>query len=351
MGDQTDRALQEVGDAAEFVALLRRLKKQSGLSYRQLEERAAERGEVLPRSTLADVLRHDALPRPEMLEAFLLACGEERNTEAWAQARQRIAATGVNPRTEKENSEGPGERPAYGRLGGSPLPEAEPLPAPVLQARDSQESWSVRAGGSWPSRLGFGLFGSPKRLLGTALISVVLVGGGYFMLAAVDDDKDDLASPMAGTYRIRSLMSSLCLSEHDGEERGYVSQVDCGSSLTYALEEKGNGVYRIRSLHPVFGYGCLGVDTGSRRRGARIQHDYCGHRGASEQFRLNRAGADGYRLVPLHTNACVSVPSGTKDVGAPLLQLPCGSGNTGQVFRLDPVPSPSAIPDITSNEY
>ncbi|MFF0160979.1 RICIN domain-containing protein [Streptomyces sp. NPDC005263] len=350
MGDQMDRVLQEVGDAAEFVALLRRLKEQSGLSYRQLEERAAERGEVLPRSTLADVLRHDALPRLEMLEAFLRACGEERNTESWAQARQRIAATGVSPRTEKKNGEGPGDSLAHGRLGDSPLPEAEPLPAPARQARDRQESWSVRTGGPWPSRLDFRLFGSRKRLLGAALISVVLVGGGYFMLAVVDDDKEDLPSPTAGTYRIRSLMSSLCLSERDGEERGYVSQADCGNSLTYALEEKGNGVYRIRSLHPVFGYGCLGVEAGSRNGGARIQHDYCGHRGASEQFRLKQARAGGYRLVLLHTNACVSVPSGTKAIGAPLLQLACGSGNTGQVFRLDPVPSPSAIPDIISNE-
>ncbi|MFF9063604.1 hypothetical protein ACF09K_33710 [Streptomyces sp. NPDC014882] len=47
---------QDTRNAAEFVELLRRLKEQSGLTYRQIEERAAESGEVLARSTLADVL-------------------------------------------------------------------------------------------------------------------------------------------------------------------------------------------------------------------------------------------------------------------------------------------------------
>src|ERR671914_528537 len=92
MGSQGDLAPQDVRDAAEFVALMRRLKEQSGLTYRQLEERAAERGEVLARSTLADALRHDALPRAETLEVFLHACGEERHIEAWMEARDRVAA-------------------------------------------------------------------------------------------------------------------------------------------------------------------------------------------------------------------------------------------------------------------
>ncbi|MFD6327694.1 hypothetical protein ACFWOL_33870 [Streptomyces sp. NPDC058442] len=34
-----------------------------------MEERAAQQGEVLPRSTLADVLGGSALPRPELLAA------------------------------------------------------------------------------------------------------------------------------------------------------------------------------------------------------------------------------------------------------------------------------------------
>ncbi|TPQ17772.1 RICIN domain-containing protein [Streptomyces sporangiiformans] len=152
-------------------------------------------------------------------------------------------------------------------------------------------------------------------------------------------------------YRIRSLVSSLCLSERDGDEAGYVYQADCGSSPTYALEEQREGVYRIRSLHPVFGYGCLSVDNGSTKKGARMMDDYCGHRGNSERFRLKPAGADDCRLLQLHTNVCVSVPGGSKDKWAPVLQLPCGSGDAGQVFRLKRCPRRARYPPLpaTSN--
>ncbi|MFH8597274.1 hypothetical protein [Streptomyces rimosus] len=39
-------------DVTEFLAMLRDLKERRGLTYRQLEQRAAEQGEVLARSTL-----------------------------------------------------------------------------------------------------------------------------------------------------------------------------------------------------------------------------------------------------------------------------------------------------------
>ncbi|TLS45370.1 XRE family transcriptional regulator [Streptomyces montanus] len=366
MGEQEREhvAPQEARDAAEFVALLRKLKERSGLSFRQLEECAAARGEVLPRSTLADVLRHGALPRVETLVVFLRACGEEQNTEAWLESRHRIVAAGVpRARTAQEDGVGPepghqsAHRSAHEPLRDAPLPAAELLPLAAHKSHAGQESPAAGAAKPWTSRWPGRLLGSHKRLLGAALALLALLGGGYFTLAATDYGKEkpgaarDSASPVAGTYRIRSLVSSLCLSERDGDEAGYVYQADCGSSSpTYALEEQGEGVYRIRSLHPVFGYGCLGVDNGSTKKGARMMDDYCGHRGNSERFRLKPAGANDYRLLPLHTNACVSVPGASKDTWAPVLQLPCGSGDAGQVFRFEPAPSPSAVPTITSNE-
>jgi hypothetical protein len=324
-------APQEARDAAEFVALLRRLKQRSGLSYRQLERRAAERGEVLPRSTLADVLRQGALPRVETVEVFLRACGQEQNAEALLAVWHRIATTDF-----------PGARAA---------PEDGASPA-----RDGQESPTAGAGRPGSARPLYRLFSPRGRVLGAALALGVLVAGGYFTLAATDNGNGkpeaagESASPVPGTYRIRSLASSLCLSERDGEEAGYVYQSHCPSSIpAYALEEEGGGVYRIRSLHPVFGYGCLGVANGSTKGGARMMDDYCGHRGVSERFRLKPVGAGGYRIMPLHTNACVSVPGSSDDQWAPVLQNPCDPGDTGQVFRFDPVPSPSVIPTITSN--
>ncbi|MEU9956186.1 XRE family transcriptional regulator [Streptomyces sp. NPDC050982] len=395
---------QDTRNAAEFAARLRRLKDRSGLSYRQLEERAAERGEVLPRSTLADVLRHDALPRPEMLTAFLNACGAGHEAEAWLAARNRIAETeppGTRPEQEQDEDRGEHqdrqqeeaqEQSHEQAHEQSHEYEQEPahahahahVQAPGGDPTGPQDASAPDAGAAGqpprhrPLR---GLIGSRRRLSGAVLTLLVLVGGGYLASTAgkdADDDgrkpgrpnatsagnaasedatESDGASPVPGTYRIRSLSSSLCLSERDGEETGSVYQFDCGRGLlTYALEDQGDGVYRIRSLHPVFGYGCLGVTGGSTRGGARMADDYCGHRGNAERFRLKPVGTDGargprgYRIMPLHTDSCVSVPGASKKSWAPVLQLPCGQGESGQTFRFDPVPSPSAVPSISSKD-
>ncbi|MFI1252763.1 DUF2690 domain-containing protein [Streptomyces netropsis] len=109
MGSPGESAPHEARDAAEFVALLRQLKARSGLTFRQLEERAAARGDVLARSTLADALRHDALPRAETLTAFLRACGEEGNVGAWLEARERLCAADA-PGAAHEEQDGPADR-------------------------------------------------------------------------------------------------------------------------------------------------------------------------------------------------------------------------------------------------
>jgi hypothetical protein len=78
-------------DAAAFMAELRRLKAWSGLSYRQLERRAAAAGHSLPYSTAATLLGKDRLPRAELVVAFVTACGVRGDdAQAWADARSRI---------------------------------------------------------------------------------------------------------------------------------------------------------------------------------------------------------------------------------------------------------------------
>ncbi|WTP59754.1 RICIN domain-containing protein [Streptomyces phaeochromogenes] len=351
-------------NAAEFAARLRRLKDRSGLSYRQLEERAAERGEVLPRSTLADVLRHDALPRPEMLTAFLNACGAGAEAEAWLTARNRIAETepsvtrpdeGQSPNQNQNQAEDQEHEQAHEYELERAHAHVQPPGGPDASAPDPG------AGPPPRHRRLRTLISSRRRLSGAVLALLVLAGGGYLASAASDDGADsDGASPVPGTYQIRSLTSSLCISERDGEETGSVYQFDCARGLlAYALEDQGDGVYRIRSLHPVFGYGCLGVTGGSTRGGARLADDYCGHRGNAERFRLKPVATDGaqgsrgprgYRIMPLHTGSCVSVPGGSKKSWAPVLQLPCSKDESGQTFRFDPVPSPSAVPSISSKD-
>ncbi|MGW4596153.1 hypothetical protein ACWEOA_12680, partial [Streptomyces sp. NPDC004457] len=82
--------LEDVQDVAHFMTLLRQLKARSGLSYRRLEERAAAVGDVLPRSSLCTMLSRDRPPGPELLAAFVRACGDGERVALWCAARDRV---------------------------------------------------------------------------------------------------------------------------------------------------------------------------------------------------------------------------------------------------------------------
>ncbi|WP_460337714.1 helix-turn-helix domain-containing protein [Actinoallomurus acanthiterrae] len=76
---------------AEFVAGLRCLKAWAGLSYRELEKRAALAGDALPHSTVASSLSRDRLPREEVVEAFTRACGcSPQAVDAWVARRRHL---------------------------------------------------------------------------------------------------------------------------------------------------------------------------------------------------------------------------------------------------------------------
>src|SRR3954447_12080704 len=81
----------EIQDVLTFMQGLRELKKCSRLSYRQLEERAMAAGDVLPRSSTSSMLSRDIPPRPDLLAAFVRACGEEDRVAEWIEARDRVA--------------------------------------------------------------------------------------------------------------------------------------------------------------------------------------------------------------------------------------------------------------------
>lgn len=80
---------------AQYVALLRRVRDESGLTYRMIQRRAEAAGSVLPPSTLATMLSRQTLPREDLVTALLTACGlgpDEVN--GWLRARRRIRARG-----------------------------------------------------------------------------------------------------------------------------------------------------------------------------------------------------------------------------------------------------------------
>lgn len=320
---------------------MRAMKDRSGLTYRQLAVRAEGRGDVLPASTLAGTLSRGSLPRPEVVEAFVRACGgSPEDVERWL-AAHRDLARGDRHATAAEDAAVAGDTDASRAHEGEPFPEG---------GKDSGPRRSARG-----------------RLIGGAFMALLAVVGGSLAVTRLTGDeaapahvtgaaapsatpRPALSGPQPGVYRIRSAASSLCLSEREGESGGRVYQATCAKAVpVYSVEPVEGGAYRIRSLHPVFGYGCLGVTGGSTRTGAQLMDDYCGHRGSAERFRLHPAGRARYRLVPAHTGACASVPGSSPTEWAPVVQLSCHPDDPGQLFLFDSRPPPTAVPSITSN--
>ncbi|MET8560959.1 helix-turn-helix transcriptional regulator [Streptomyces flaveolus] len=86
--------------AEEFTAALRALRIWSGLSYRQLEGRAAARGDTLAASTMATALGRATLPREPFVAAFTRACGlSETEVQRWLDTRRRLAMAEQPPGT------------------------------------------------------------------------------------------------------------------------------------------------------------------------------------------------------------------------------------------------------------
>ncbi|MGW3009513.1 RICIN domain-containing protein [Streptomyces sp. NPDC001219] len=325
----------------EFVLVMRAMKDLSGLTYRQLAVRAEERGDVLPASTLAGTLSRGSLPRSEVVEAFVRACGgSPADVERWLGAYRDLARGGPHATAPEDTPVVDGIDAGRARKG-EPSPEERKATGPRRSARGR-------------------LFG------GASLALLAVVGGSLAVTRLAGDDtgqtyvtgaasasatpRPALSGPRPGVYRIRSAASSLCLSEREGESGGRIYQATCAKAVpAYSVEPVEGGAYRIRSLHPVFGYGCLGVTGGSTRAGAQLMDDYCGHRGSAERFRLQPAGRARYRLVPAHTGTCASVPAGPPTQWTPVVQLSCRPDDPGQLFLFDSRTPPTAIPSITSN--
>ncbi|MFD7500161.1 helix-turn-helix domain-containing protein [Streptomyces sp. NPDC059850] len=74
-----------------FIAALRDLKERSGLTYRQLEERAAEVGDALRRSTVSDVLNGTRMPSTDFVALFIRTCGDGVRVEEWVAYHQKAS--------------------------------------------------------------------------------------------------------------------------------------------------------------------------------------------------------------------------------------------------------------------
>ncbi|MFJ4645301.1 RICIN domain-containing protein [Streptomyces bobili] len=329
----------EARTASEYVALLRRLKDGSGLTYRQLEQRAAGRGDVLARSTVADVLRREALPRAELVTALVRACDAETDLPRWLAARDRLAASQDETRRDEP------DRPVS-----SDVPEGRSVRRRRLPPVGSR-------------RVGTASLAALASLCTVALLvvaAIVLLPEGDD--APTGEKAGSQASvrptaaatgpgPAVGYARIRPARTpGLCVTEGDvrmtGADRSKTVAVQrpCDQAVpprTY-LQRQDDGLYRIQWRHPQHGTGCLTVLTDGPYRNTLEPWDDCRSGGPAQLFRIERAGAAGqWRLRPaLDDGLCLGMSAAAAEPGTAAMAQRCAAGgNPAQVFLIGSEPA------------
>ncbi|MFJ1551418.1 XRE family transcriptional regulator [Streptomyces sp. NPDC088246] len=318
---------QEARDAAEFIALLRRLKERSRLTYRQLDERAAELGEALPRSTLAEVLRRETLPRADMLTVFVRLCGDGPRLEEWLEARERIADGGTGHSDVLPPHDEPGRvaQPTADDTSASLAPPSDASEAapPVLLRR--RVSTSVRRG--------------------AAVAAALAVASGAWFLISDDGSPSVPRTPAEGWSRIRPAGSpDLCLTEGRQRSGAYKSPVAVQRPCAQAvpprthLKAVGDNAYYIQWDHPGEGLGCLTVLESGPAKGMLEPWEDCSDSRPSQHFWVEPVDGPhqgGFRLRPAHSGLCVGInDSDEKASAAEAIQQPC-TGKSDQEFFIE----------------
>ncbi|MER8045758.1 hypothetical protein [Streptomyces sp. NPDC094032] len=345
---------------AEFIARLQDLKDWSGLTYRELSARADSRGEVLPRSTVANMLARTTVPREELLATYLRACGlpPERATE-WETVRAELAARGTYGAPGTGGAEA---GPAPAGAGPDGLPAGSPAGLPVAWPGAEQPSAGLAP--AWPGAEApsgeageSGEPGSegrePRSRVRRALVGAVAVAGlvlaSVSVVAFVRDDvrpgrahRPVLTAPAEGPVHIRVIGSDLCLNERRGSRDGQIYQRPCAGADVprYELKRLGGDAWRIVSVHPDFPVGCSGIPSGGRIPYAALEDSECGDPTRVERFTLEPHGTPvtGYRIVPAGSatpGSCVTVVGDRMAAWSRLTQAPCTTDARGQLFSFD----------------
>ncbi|MEU3661404.1 XRE family transcriptional regulator [Streptomyces sp. NPDC032940] len=309
MGNLGELSPYEAKDAAGFVESMRRLKALSGRTYRELEEQAARNGDVLARSTLADLLRRTSLPRPELLAAFVRACGDERRVGAWLDARERIAAgAGTGSAT-------PGTAPDTGTDTDTDTDKPQSAEPPAERPRRSR--------------------GRTVALV-TALTLPLLAVAAWGLLPHGADGSDASGTATDGWVTVRPVRTpDLCLTDGRDRAGAYGSavavQLPCARSTvprTY-LEPVGEGLYRIQWHHPEEGKGCLTVMGPGPVKGMLEPRNDCVH---ATLFRLEAGGGgEGVRILPATGSRCIGIADDLTVEGAEAVEERC-TGEADQRF-------------------
>ncbi|GHA44004.1 XRE family transcriptional regulator [Streptomyces purpurascens] len=387
----------EARSAAEFVACLRWLKEQAGLTYRQLEANAERRGDVLARSTVADALRRDSLPRAEVVVAFVRACGGNEDPAVWLEARDRLAAAeppeaddgatlvdggsapahnGQTPLDDRSTPAHDGQTPGHDsstHAGDHPAHAADaptPGPTPASTAEHPTGPPAVRPVADPVA----GRVKNRRVLAACAVAALLLAAVGAWALlpgetsdqgtgthaagagprldpSSVPSSTTDVKGPPPGPSRIRpALAPKLCVTEGHDRKGRYRSQVavqrPCADATPpdLSLVSVGNtGSYYIQWRHPVYSDGCLtALGTGHVVEGLLEPWPWesCSADRTSQHFFFDPAGgseADGYRIHVVQNGMCLGI-NGADDraVGAEIAQQRC-TGARDQEFLVDDI--------------
>ncbi|MEV7230780.1 helix-turn-helix domain-containing protein [Polymorphospora sp. NPDC051019] len=323
-GMQADLDPRRAGSVAEFVELMQTLKKRSGLTFRQLEERAASNGDVLARSTLADVLRRGTLPRPEVVAAFVRACGVEQ--DPWLTARKRIAESLLTADLATDRTEPEPETTGTAASAGTTI-DAAPYasaPSPPRGLRSRIRPWIIAVAGV-----------------------LLLVLGVWQIVPRQAEDRatgspprDENAPtpavqpPADGIYLIRTAGAPhMCLTEGRDRQGRYqhavAAQVPCASAIPQtSLKATGNGLFFIRWRHPDGGIGCLTVLQAGPIRDMLEPREDCSDENPAQHFRFEPVADDTTprtgRLRAAGSGLCLGLldPTGA-ETAAEAVQEPC----------------------------
>ncbi|MGW4201681.1 helix-turn-helix domain-containing protein [Streptomyces sp. NPDC004726] len=349
--------------ALKYVIALRGLRDWSGLTYRQLAERAEVHGESLPPSTLAAALHRVTVPRAELVAALVRAVGlDDAAVDCWLRARERAregAVEGGSPpeadAAETADAEEPGQP---GEGAGATSPEAAAGTPGAAGAARAMEAKPVGDEPGMGSRRGRTVL-----IGGAAVLALSLaVGVGVKIGESTSSPGDGNSSkakgsgrptplPEEGWHRMRPqhvAKADLCVGEgreRNGRTRRPLAVLrPCDGTVprTY-LKRISEGVYQIQ-WHPAKeSVGCLTVDAAYKVAGALLAPAYC--TGVSHQrFAIEpapgepgRDDARTYRIRPLHSNLCLGVLGGEADTGAgaELAQGEC-DGGTDEHFAFEP---------------
>ncbi|NXY96430.1 RICIN domain-containing protein [Streptomyces sp. BR123] len=312
--------------ADDFIAALRALKARSGLTLRDLESRAAARGDVLPRSTVADVLRKQTLPRREWVAAFVRACDDQDRLGEWLGAWQRLANEG---------------------------PETSPTDADPSSDADTPRA-APRARAAGTKRRKRMLIVAAALALAGATAAGTLVANGLTTTSG-PRTAGAAGARLAGLFPLKSAGSwalirpaqatELCLTA--GRERSgrYPSEVAVQRPCTDPgprtfLQPVADGLTTIKWEHPVDkGMGCLTVMDSGIAEGLVEPRESCQPDKDGQLFRIESVGAaaEGFRLRRGRSDLCLGIRDGAAGSGVELVQESCGS-QPGQRFLIDLIP-------------